>query len=252
MEASDDDDEDDGEKGKKASGSDQEESNEEKDDDGDDGDDAVAPTLIPVKIVDGKAVPIEEYSDNEPTQKTVDLSSMTPEERAKLSQEVSATRVFTAAEFAKMRKLVERQERLKRDPRAAARIKRRRAQGKDFEELSDDDDESDVDSGDEERVYVKGAVSTNEIMADTKKKRASKIERLEKVLAGREQFEHKNRDGGSTNTEKKRKKNFLMTKFSAANRTKQGSKDTARRGILQKTKKNKQMKHENKKRRRRM
>merc|ERR1719512_485372 len=183
MEASDDDDEDDGEKGKKASGSDQEESNEEKDDDGDDGDDAVAPTLIPVKIVDGKAVPIEEYSDNEPTQKTVDLSSMTPEERAKLSQEVSATRVFTTGEFEKMRKLVERQERLKRDPRAAARLKRRRAQGKDFEELSESDD-SEGDS-DEERFYIKGAVRTNEIMAETKKKRASKIDRLEKVLAGR-------------------------------------------------------------------
>jgi len=214
-------------------------------------DDTVAPNLVPVKIVNGKAVPIEENSGSEHVHKTVDLSSMTPEERAKLSQEVSATRVFTAVEFAKMRKLVERQERLKRDPRAAARLKRRRAQGKDFEELSDDD-ESDVDSDNEERVYIKGAVSTNEIMADTKKKRASKIERLEKVLAGREQFEHKNRDGGSTNTEKKRKKNFLMTKFSAANRMKQGSKDTARRGILQKTKKNKQTKHENKKRRRRM
>ncbi len=215
-------------------------------------DDTVAPNLVPVKIVNGKVIPIEEKSDSESEEKTLDLSSMTPEQRAKLSQEVSATRVFTTVEFEKMRKLVERQERLKRDPRAAARLKRRRAQGKQFEELSDDDDDSDSDSVDEERVYIKGAFSANEIMAETKKKRASKIERLEKVLAGREQFEHKSRDGGSTNTEKKRRKNFLMTKFSAANRTKQGSKDTARRGILKKTKKNKQMKHENMKRRRRV
>ena len=89
-------------------------------------------------------------------------------------------------------------------------------------------------------------------MADAKRKRANKMERLEKVLAGREAFEHKRRDGGSTNTEKKRKKNFLMSKFSVSNRTKQGSKDTARRGTLKKQKKNKLSKHENKKRRRKL
>ena len=205
----------------------------------------IAPNLVPVKIVNGKPVPIEEE------EKTVDLSTMTAEERAKLKEEVSSTRVFTASDFEKMRKLVERQERLKRDPRAAARLKRRRAQGKEFEELSDDDSD-DYDSEEEGKIHVKGAVNAIDIMADTKKKRANKMERLEKILTGREQFEHKRRDGGSTNTEKKRHKSFLMTKFSNANRTKQGSKETARRGTLKKTKKSKQMKHENKKRRRKL
>lgn len=209
--------------------------------------DETSPTLVPVKIADGKLVPITN-TDEEAEEKMIDLASMTPEERAKFNAEISSTRVFTTADFAKMRKLVDRQERLKRDPRAVARMKRRRAQGKEFEELSDD--ESDHDSDDEARVYIKGAVNAYDIMADAKKKRSSKMEKLEKVLAGRESFEHNRRDGGSTNTEKTRKKSFLMTKFSEANRTKQGSKETARRGTLKKTKKYKQMKHENKKRRR--
>ena len=177
-------------------------------------------------------------------------SKMTAEERKKLSMDVSSTRVFTSADFEKMRKLVEREERVKRDPRAAARLKRLRAQqGKDFEELSDD---SDVNSDDEGGVHVKGAVNMMDIAAESKRKRASKIERLEKILQGRDKFEHKERDGGSTNTEKKRKKNFLMTKFSFANREKQGSKETARRGTLKKSKKLAQNKHMNKKRRRKM
>jgi protein SDA1 len=221
---------------------------EEMEGDEDDDDDDNAPTLVPVKIVNGKAVPVNgEANDKKP----LDLSSMTPEERAKFNEEISSTRVFTAAEFEKMRKLVDRQERLKRDPRAAARLKRRKAQGKEFEELSDDDSDSD-DSDEEQRVHVKGAVSTLDIMAEAKKKRANKMERLEKIVAGRDSFEHKMRDGGSTNTEKKRQKNFLMTKFSTLNRTKQSSKETARRGTLKKTKRNRQNKHENKKRRRKL
>ena len=215
----------------------------------DSSDNEKAPTLVPVKIVDGKAVPVSDL-ESKVNRSSIDLASMTPEQRAKLNEQISSTRVFTAEEFEKMRKLVEREERIKRDPRAAARLKRRRAQGREFEELSDD--ESDDDSDEEAKIYVKGAVNTNDIMADAKRKRANKMERLEKVLAGREAFEHKRRDGGSTNTEKKRKKNFLMSKFSMSNRTKQGSKDTARRGTLKKQKKNKLSKHENKKRRRKL
>ncbi len=225
---------------------------ESEDNSGDEDEDEVeqAPTLVPVIIIDGKPVP-SENTELMNRDKTIDLASMTPEQRAKFNEEISSSRVFTAADFEKMRKLVEREERLKRDPRAAARLKRRRAQGKEFEELSDDESEADSDA-DEGRVQVKGAVNTNDIMADAKRKRANKMERLEKIIAGREQFEHKQRAGGSTNTEKKRKQNFLMSKFSTRNRTKQSSKETARRGILQKTKKTRQNKHENKKRRRKL
>ena len=210
-------------------------------------DDEKAPRLVPVKVVDGKIVP---DTSKKVEDDTIDLSKMTREERAALKQEISSTRVFTTSDFEKMRKLVEREERVKRDPRAAARLKRRRAQGKDFEELSDDN--SDIDSDEEDRIHVKGAVNATDLMAESKKKRANKIERLEKILSGRSKFEHNNREGGSTNTEKKRNKNFLMTKFSFANRTKQGSKETARRGTLKKTKQHAQNKQESKKRRRKL
>jgi len=218
----------------------------------------VAPTLVPVKTVNGKAIPISaedniavEEKIKEGSNEVLDLSKMTREERAKLNQEISSTRVFTSADFEKMSKLVAREEKLKRDPRAAARLKRRRAQGKEFEELSDDES-VDSDASDEGRVCVKGAASANDIMAEAKRKRANKMERLETILAGRDKFEHKHRVGGSTNTEKTRKKNFLMSKNSFANRTKQGSKETARRGTVKKTKKCNQNKHENKKRRRKL
>jgi protein SDA1 len=206
----------------------------------------VAPELVEVKKVNDKVVPVAEDEDSS----TIDLSKMSVKERQKLAMEVSSTRVFTAADFEKMRRLVEREDRAKRDPRAAAKMKRLRAKGEEFEELSDD---SDPDSDDEGRIHTKGAVNEMDIAAESKRKRSSKIEKLEKILSGREKFEHNQREGGSTNTEKTRKKNFLMTKFSFANREKQGSKETARRGTLKKEKKLKfPDKQGNKKRRRKM
>ena len=212
----------------------------------DEDEDEVAPDLVKVKEVNGKVVP-EEEGDEAEEDSVIDLSKMSAEERHKLAMDVSANRVFTAADFQKMRKLVEREERAKRDPRAAARLKRLRAKGEEFEELSDD---SEPDSDDEDGVRTKGAVNVMDIAAEAKRKRANKLERLQKILSGREKFEHKQREGGSTNTEKTRKKTFLMTKFSFANREKQGSKETARRGTLKKTKKGVQDNHSNKKRRR--
>ena len=154
----------------------------------------------------------------------IDLSKMTKEEREKLKQEVSSTRVFTAADFEKMRKLVEREERAKRDPREAARRKRAIAQGKEFEELSGDESDGggsiENDSDDEDQIRITGAVNPTEIMAASKKKRQSKAEKLQKIIAGRHKFEAKERAGGSTNIEKQRRKNFMMSKLSSKARSK--------------------------------
>jgi protein SDA1 len=231
------------------------EEEEEEEEEEEDEEEEEAPTLVQVKEVDGKMVPIGEDGKilPETIQPAIDLSRMTKEERAALALQVSSTRIFTAEDFAKMRKLVEREERAKRDPRAAARLKRRKAKGRDFEALSDDSDTDGSDAeGEEKKVHVRGAVDVMDIAAMAKRKRASKIERLEKIIAGRDKFEHKAREGGSTNTEKKRKKVFLMSKNSFANRTKQGNKQTARRGTLKATSKTRQFKHDNKKRRRKM
>lgn len=149
----------------------------------------------------------------------LDLSKLTPQERQKLRQDVSSTRVFSAADFVKMRKLVEREERARRDPREAARRKRAIARGEEFEELSDEESVAGEDD-EKDRINIKGAVDPNDIMADAKRKRQTKAEKLQKVLAGRESFEAKKRAGGSTNTEKERKKNFLMSKSSRVARSK--------------------------------
>lgn len=211
---------------------------------GDDSDEE-APTLVRLKPDSAEATEEiqEEPEDNEDV---IDLSEMTPEEREALKQKVSATRVFTAADFEKMRKLIEREQRAKRDPREAARRKRAIAQGKEFEELSEDDYDSD---SDDEQVRTMGVVNPIDIMADAKRKRQSKAEKLEKIVAGRQQFESKSREGGSTNEEKKRKKNFLMSQKSWKTRSKGKGKETAR-----KANKRKQVagSHEAKKRRRKL
>ena len=168
----------------------------------------------------------EEASDDDSNSDdgpTIDLSKMTQEERELLKQEVSSHRIFSAADFVKMRKLVEREERVKRDPREAARRKRALARGQEFEALSDDDD--DDESEDEAAWHVHGAVQPSDLMALATRKRQSKAEKLEKILAGRTKFETKMRAGGSTNIEKTRKKNFLMSKFSQDARRKGRGKD---------------------------
>jgi len=111
---------------------------------------------------------------------------MSAKDRAKLQQQVSSTRIFTAAEFAKMQKLVERQKQARRDPRLAAKLKRAKAKGEEFADISDDDD----DNSDDE-LHIKGAVNATDIMADAKRKRMSKAEKLEKIIEGRQKWEAK-------------------------------------------------------------
>ena len=127
----------------------------------------------------------KQSEDDKAEDKQLDLTKLSDKDRAKLQQEVSSTRIFTTAEFAKMNKLVERQERAKRDPRLAARLKRAKAKGEEFADLSD----SDSDASDDEDVHVKGAVNAIDIMANAKRKRMSKAEKLEKILEGRQKWE---------------------------------------------------------------
>ena len=175
-----------------------------------------------VEIDDGEEVEGEdaeetEESDDEEAPNLVDLATLSASERDALKQQVSSTRIFTASDFRKMRQLVEREERNRSDPRAAARRKRAIAKGQEFEELSGDSD-----SEDEEGLRIKGVVDPTMLMAESKKKRQSKAEKLEKIIAGRTAFESKQREGGSTNIEKKRKKNFLMSKNAVKGKGKGG------------------------------
>eukprot|EP00934_Nitzschia_sp_Nitz4_P003709 Nitzschia sp. Nitz4//scaffold26_size159584//28171//30795//NITZ4_002474-RA/size159584-processed-gene-0.66-mRNA-1//-1//CDS//3329545031//3699//frame0 len=214
--------------------------------------DEEAPDLVVLEKedvnVDKEGNPEEAEGDNDEDSDVIDLSKMTPEEREALKQEVSANRVFSASDFAKIRKLLARQERIKSDPREAARLKRLKAQGIDFEPLSGDemdDDDDEMDDDDEDRIRVKGMVNVEDIQAAATRKRQSKADKLQKVLAGRQAFESKGRAGGSTNTEKLRKKNFLMLRTSRSTRAKGRDK-----GGLSKKRIKTQTGHEAKKRRR--
>lgn len=206
----------------------------EKEDDSED--DESAPELV---ILDANGKPTAE------PEAILDLSKMTPEERNKLKQKVSSTRIFTSADFEKMKKLVEREQRAMRDPREAARRKRAIAKGQDPDALSSDSsDEEEV--SDDEQIRITGAVNPSEIQALAKKKRQTKVEKLQSIIAGRSKFEAKSRAGGATNIEKKRTKNFVMAKFSRDTRTKSNGKS----GQQPKRGRRKVLNHEAKKRRR--
>lgn len=237
---SDNDDDDDSESGwvemKEGDGGDEEDVSdsgwvEMKEDEEDEESDDEAPDLVLLGDDDDNAEEKEEEGDAATNGDDVDYSKLSKEERAKLQQEVSSTRIFTASEFAKMQKLVARQQQARRDPRLAAKLKRAVARGEEFADMSDSD--SDDDSDDED-IHIKGAVNATDIMADAKRKRMNKAEKLEKIIEGRQKWESKERAGGSTNTEKKRKKNFAMSKFSFSTRKKIGEKGTAKMGRKQK------------------
>merc|ERR1712176_49228 len=117
------------------------------------------------------------------------------------------------------------------------------------EEYSSDDGGFFSDS-DDDYVRVKGVVHPGEIMAEATRKRKSKAEKLEKIIGGRIAFESKARAGGSTNEEKKRNKNFIMTK--ASNSTKAKGRGKSYNGGTKRNSgtKRKQNIHERKKRRR--
>mmetsp|Transcript_7410 Transcript_7410/g.10794 ORF Transcript_7410/g.10794 Transcript_7410/m.10794 type:complete len:804 (+) Transcript_7410:66-2477(+) len=202
------------------------------DEEGDDGAEEEAPDLVLLNSDDGQ---VQESESN-----ILDVTKLSSEERNKLKQEISSNRIFSASDFAKMRRLVEKERQAQRDPREAARRKRAIAQGKEYDQISDEDD------SDDEAIHVAGAVLPTEIMAEAKRKRQSKAERLESILSGRDKFEFKARDGGSTNTEKKRSKNFMMTKYSMETRMKRSRKETLKQGKLR------EMSRDIKKRRRKM
>lgn len=240
-----------GKKQEKTEGADDDEDGEEKwetvegDGEGDDSDDESAPDLVVYD--DGEGKEDKETEDGG----ALDVSKMSPAERDKLKQEMSSTRIFTSSDFIKMRKLVEREQRARRDPREAARRKRAVAKGEDFDALSGDDSDGSslngADESDDDQVHIRGAVNPMDIMAMSRKKRQNKAEKLEKVIAGRSKFESKRREGGATNVEKKRTKNFLMSRFSREARAKGKGK-----GHLQNNKRKKQLNHEAKKRRRKL
>jgi len=161
-------------------------------------------------------IPLEDDSEGDEAPTLVETDEK--KKAMKVRQEVSSTRIFSSEDFEKMRKLAAREKAIARDPRLMARKKRQEAKAKgeqgedDSEEDSDEsdfDDYSDYSEG-EDDIGSKHIIGARDIMALSKKKKLSKIERLESIKQGRDEFESRRRAGGTTNTEKLRKKNFVM------------------------------------------
>ena len=164
------------------------------DNDGSDNDDTdmEAPELVEVTENSDGSISVGDENNDKGT--VIDLISKSEKERAQIIQNASSKRIFTTSDFEKMRKLVEREQKLRRDPRAAARRKRALAKGKGFEALPDDNEDVSDDSSlddNEQSIRTHGVVNPMDIMANSKKKRMNKKERLEKIIAGREKFETK-------------------------------------------------------------
>jgi len=142
---------------------------------------------------------------------------LSKEEKEKMRAEASSTRIFSAKDFARMKKLAARENAEKRDPRAMAKRRKLVKEGKAFDDMSEDEG---FESEDEGIVRIKGMVQPENIMAEAVKRKNNRMDRLQSIMEGRSKFEQKKREGGSTNTEKLRKKTFAMVKNSQKNRAK--------------------------------
>jgi hypothetical protein len=112
--------------------------------------------------------------------------------RVRLDQQ----RILTAEDFSLLEKLKSAQRERLSDPRNRSKRKR----------LDDDEDEEGA------RPSQSYAVSEEQIAPEAKVKKATKVERLTRVLEGRveNRFVHDGHAGGLTNKEKQRKKNYVM------------------------------------------
>ncbi|KAG5183588.1 SDA1-domain-containing protein [Tribonema minus] len=154
-----------------------------------------------------------------------------------------ATRILTQEDFDKIKKLKAKAAEQRLDPRFR---RKRKSTAQDV--LSDDEEEMDTNPS--------LAVNAADLEGYKKRRRATLEERLESVLKGREKFEQNTHGGGLTNTEKQRKKNFLMVRKGRNLREKQ--KEQVRGGVAKRgpkgakgqQQKKVQLKHDKRKKRR--
>jgi hypothetical protein len=138
----------------------------------------------------------DEEEEEEDDSEAPELVAVSTEPRVRLDQR----RILTAEDFSLLDKLKSAQRERLSDPRNRSKRKR----------LGDDDDDEEEGS----RPSQSYAVSEDQIAPEAKVKKATKIERLTRVLEGRveNRFVHDGHAGGLTNKEKQRKKNYVMVR----------------------------------------
>ena len=153
------------------------------------------------------------------------------EEEKDQTQRIDARRILTPLDF-------ERIQMLKKEADVAAKDPKRRSKKRKQQEMQIS-----------KTVAAENIVDPKDLEGYAKKQRQTQEERMLSVLKGRTEFQHRKSGGGTTNTEKDRKKNFLMLRKSRAVQSK--VRLSARQVQHQKNKAVKKiLKHDKKKRRR--
>ncbi|KAL0587441.1 hypothetical protein ABG067_003060 [Albugo candida] len=107
---------------------------------------------------------------------------------------IDARRILTALDFERIEILKKERAETSRDPKNRSKTRQQ--------------------TNENEHALGSNAVTPNDLEGYTKKRRLTQEERLRSILKGREDFQHKRSSGGTTNTEKKRLKHFMMIKKS--------------------------------------
>lgn len=140
-----------------------------------------------------------------------------------MKERVEAQRVLSSEDFAQIKRLKKRFEEARRDPR---RVREGGKEGAGMGKVEGGKEqvllmmaggkkrgrEAEEEEGEGDEGGMEGRMKPEDLEGYKKRKRACKEERLMKIVAGKSAFEHAGHAGGLTNTEKKRKKNYMMVR----------------------------------------
>lgn len=163
--------------------------------DDDDGGDADIVDSTESEVEDGDEDDNDREEDEEDWEDISD-AKIEPQEKQTTSISLDQRRMLTDDDYQLIRKLKAAQEKLLKDPKFRGK-------------LSVDEESEDEDHPPNSHTFV---VRENEIESQVKVRKATKIERIRRILEGRKtnKFEHEGHAGGLTNKEKIRKKNYMM------------------------------------------
>jgi protein SDA1 len=131
--------------------------------------------------------------DNEDAEGDEQVEGDAPE-KVEQKDRLDARRILTPLDFERIEMLKKERDAALKDPKSRSKRK--------AEEMA------------ASVVNEANKVNPDDLEGYSKKKRMTQEERLRSVLEGRDDFQHKRKGGGTTNTEKKRLKHFMMIKKS--------------------------------------
>ena len=156
-----------------------------------------------------------EEDDNEDIEEEDSSQQKQPAQQRDSRNRIDATRILTNEDFNLINRLKTAAAERAHDPKYRTRMKRQR---------DNDDDGDDANN-------QSFTIEPDSLGAGMKTTKMNKIDRIKRVLTGRQEskFQHEGHAGGLTNKEKERKKNYMMIrkgKVSVANKIRRSQSDT--------------------------